>query len=100
MFLRHPCQCQMGNPASNPTGSVRDPYGAGLEPVGGWRLVAGLSSKLDRIPPPTARASGCGQLRGGKSAGLEPVGRWRLVAGLSSKPDRIPPLAQQAVAVA
>jgi len=51
MFLRHPCQCQMGNPASNPTGSVRDPYGPSLEPVGRWRLVAGLSSKPDRIPP-------------------------------------------------
>ena len=27
----------MGNPADNPTGSVRDHYGPSLEPVGRWR---------------------------------------------------------------
>jgi hypothetical protein len=70
MFLRHPCQCQMGNPASNPTGSVRDPYGGGRVEVGGGAFLetgqdspAGGQSRRMRSAP------------GAGSAGLGRVGR-------------------------
>ena len=36
-LARQPLRRLMGNPADNPTGSVRDHYGPSLEPVGRWR---------------------------------------------------------------